>query len=176
MKCNQSRPGFELVSPCPFPTTISITPRVPPFICLYASFTNLQEEFSFVILENPVLLVLLGSFPVSFKSLLFLPVVFSVFYAVVFFFFSLVFLFHFAFVYFSSLSPFTCFYSLFICPSSHIFHADCVSRFKFLKGISILPRTIFAPAKLDCSVYWCLLGYFLIHFSFSISTLTFFRS
>ena len=29
MKCNQSRPGFELVSPCPFPTTITITPRAP---------------------------------------------------------------------------------------------------------------------------------------------------
>ena len=27
MKCNQSRPGFELVSPCPIPTTITITPR-----------------------------------------------------------------------------------------------------------------------------------------------------
>ena len=27
MKCNQSGPGFELVSPCPFPTTITITPR-----------------------------------------------------------------------------------------------------------------------------------------------------
>ena len=27
MKCNQSRSGFELVSPCPFPTTITITPR-----------------------------------------------------------------------------------------------------------------------------------------------------
>ena len=27
MKCNQSHPGFELVSPCPFPTTITITPR-----------------------------------------------------------------------------------------------------------------------------------------------------
>ena len=24
MKCNQSGPGFELVSPCPFPTTITI--------------------------------------------------------------------------------------------------------------------------------------------------------
>ena len=32
MKCNQSRPGFELVSPCPFPTTITITPRAPPYI------------------------------------------------------------------------------------------------------------------------------------------------
>ena len=30
MKCNQSRRGFELVSPCPFPTTITITPRAPP--------------------------------------------------------------------------------------------------------------------------------------------------
>ena len=33
MKCNQSGPGFELVSPCPFPTTITITPRAPPFFC-----------------------------------------------------------------------------------------------------------------------------------------------
>ena len=30
MKCNQSRPGFELVSPCPFPLTNTITPRAPP--------------------------------------------------------------------------------------------------------------------------------------------------
>ena len=30
MKCNQSRLGFELVSPCPFPTTITTTPRAPP--------------------------------------------------------------------------------------------------------------------------------------------------
>ena len=30
MKCNQSRPGFELVSPCPFPTSITITQRAPP--------------------------------------------------------------------------------------------------------------------------------------------------
>ena len=29
MKSNQSRPGFELVSPCPFPTTITTTPRAP---------------------------------------------------------------------------------------------------------------------------------------------------
>ena len=29
MKCNQRRPGFELVSPCPFPTMITITPRAP---------------------------------------------------------------------------------------------------------------------------------------------------
>ena len=29
MKCYQSRPGFELESPCPFPTTITITLRAP---------------------------------------------------------------------------------------------------------------------------------------------------
>ena len=33
MKCNQSRPGFELVSPCSFSTTITITPRAPPHHC-----------------------------------------------------------------------------------------------------------------------------------------------
>ena len=30
MKCNQSGPGFELVSPCPYPATITITLRAPP--------------------------------------------------------------------------------------------------------------------------------------------------
>ena len=30
MKCNQPRAGFELVLPCLFPTTITITPRAPP--------------------------------------------------------------------------------------------------------------------------------------------------
>ena len=30
MKCNQSCPGIELVSPCPYPVTITITPRAPP--------------------------------------------------------------------------------------------------------------------------------------------------
>ena len=30
MKCNEFRPGFELVLPCSFPTTITITPRAPP--------------------------------------------------------------------------------------------------------------------------------------------------
>ena len=36
MKCNQSRPGFELLSPCPFPTMITITPWAPP--TLYQSW------------------------------------------------------------------------------------------------------------------------------------------
>ena len=30
MICSQSRPGFEHVSPCPFPTTITTTPWAPP--------------------------------------------------------------------------------------------------------------------------------------------------
>ena len=30
MKCNQSSPGIELVSLCPYPVTITITPRAPP--------------------------------------------------------------------------------------------------------------------------------------------------
>ena len=34
MKCNEFRPGFELVSPCSFPTTITITPRAPPSVFL----------------------------------------------------------------------------------------------------------------------------------------------
>ena len=32
MKCNQSRPGFELVSPCSFSTTITITPQALEYI------------------------------------------------------------------------------------------------------------------------------------------------
>ncbi len=41
MKCNQSRPRFELESPCPFPTTITITPWAPPktrFIAHYLMY------------------------------------------------------------------------------------------------------------------------------------------
>ena len=34
MKCNQYRPGFELVSPCSFPTAITTTPRAPPIITI----------------------------------------------------------------------------------------------------------------------------------------------
>ena len=36
MKCNKWRPGFELVSPCPFPATITITLRAPPFFYWYS--------------------------------------------------------------------------------------------------------------------------------------------
>ena len=31
VKCNHPDSGFEPVSPCPFLTTIAITPRAPPF-------------------------------------------------------------------------------------------------------------------------------------------------
>ena len=37
MKCNQFRPGFELVSPCLCPTTITITPRAPPASLCWSS-------------------------------------------------------------------------------------------------------------------------------------------
>ena len=42
MKCNQYRPGFELVSPCSFPTAITTTPRAPP---QQMQLTKTQEDF-----------------------------------------------------------------------------------------------------------------------------------
>ena len=49
MKCNQFRPGFELVSPCPIPATITITPRAPPImlmllIVVFYRSTNVQKS------------------------------------------------------------------------------------------------------------------------------------
>ena len=41
MKCKQSRPGFELVSPCLFPATITIAPRAPQ---LYSFISILKER------------------------------------------------------------------------------------------------------------------------------------
>ena len=41
VKCNQSRSGFELVSPCPFPTTITITPRALPKLWALSCFYSL---------------------------------------------------------------------------------------------------------------------------------------
>ena len=43
MKCNQPRTGFELVSLCPFPTVITITPRQPlgnPSGVIHISYIN----------------------------------------------------------------------------------------------------------------------------------------
>ena len=53
MKCNQSRPRFELVSPCPFPATITIIPGAPPWTCIYVintyiymySITDIEQSF-----------------------------------------------------------------------------------------------------------------------------------
>ena len=48
-KCNQSRPGFELVSSCPIPTTITITPRAPRRPVLKRSLTGLNLEIFFLL-------------------------------------------------------------------------------------------------------------------------------
>ena len=40
MKCNQTCPGFELLSMCPFPMTVTITPQAPPSTCLYVAVTK----------------------------------------------------------------------------------------------------------------------------------------
>ena len=47
MKCNQSRRGFELESPCLFPTTITTTPRAPPLPGIGGGFLlNIGLEIS----------------------------------------------------------------------------------------------------------------------------------
>ena len=99
MKCNQSRPGFELVSPCSFPTTITITPWAPSTECtacrlsssayeLMDVFIYLTPFFSFISsinLENlgssilfgcqefhlsiPELIITLNSYPQTPRSL-----------------------------------------------------------------------------------------------------------
>ena len=35
-KCNQPRPGFELMLPCLFPATITITPRAPSYMTTHS--------------------------------------------------------------------------------------------------------------------------------------------
>ena len=45
MKCNQSNPGFELVSPCPFPTKITTTPRAPPCWWEVATISNSLQPY-----------------------------------------------------------------------------------------------------------------------------------
>ena len=44
MKCNQSGPGFELVSPCPYPATITITPRAPHIIPCRGFSVSLEQR------------------------------------------------------------------------------------------------------------------------------------
>ena len=60
MKCNQSRPGFELVSPCPFPITITITPRVlprAPYIYIYI-YMICKQILLITFLNEPKLILL----------------------------------------------------------------------------------------------------------------------
>ncbi len=46
MKCNQPRPGLELISPCPFPTTITITTQAPPFsLCIPEVFVAFYDVY-----------------------------------------------------------------------------------------------------------------------------------
>ena len=60
MKCNLSRPGFELVSPCSFPTTITITPRAPLHINVHHSIgpsawaitASGREQFFFFVADT----------------------------------------------------------------------------------------------------------------------------
>ena len=54
MKCNQPRPGFELVSPCSFPTTISITPRAPPNIDIQRIWHYITNNGWYVIKPNQI--------------------------------------------------------------------------------------------------------------------------
>ena len=44
-----ARPGFELVSLCPFPTTITITPQAPPNIGCYAIKSNRNKAIPFTL-------------------------------------------------------------------------------------------------------------------------------
>ena len=59
MKCNQSRPGFELVSPCPFPTTITIRHEQHFNIfrdtCFYVLVRNECSAFHFI---QPIIQIL----------------------------------------------------------------------------------------------------------------------
>ena len=64
MKWNQSRPGFELVSPCSFPTAITITPQASPSlpVLLTILWILFQEHYHYVWLSGRVLLLLLSLF------------------------------------------------------------------------------------------------------------------
>ena len=51
MQSVQSRPGFELVSPCPFSTTIMTTPRAPRWEYLVAFILVLEANFLWQFVE-----------------------------------------------------------------------------------------------------------------------------
>ena len=58
MKCNQSGPGFELVSPCPYPATITSTPREPPTTYTLVSLLLKRDPSGHPRLRSPTLLYL----------------------------------------------------------------------------------------------------------------------
>ena len=47
MKCYQSPPGFELVSLCPFPMTVTITPQAPPLLGIQSAYSKLRRQSVF---------------------------------------------------------------------------------------------------------------------------------
>ena len=53
MKCNQSRPGFELMSSCPHPATITITPWAPPNTIFYRCLLRNIDKLVFRVYHRP---------------------------------------------------------------------------------------------------------------------------
>ena len=98
-------------------------------ICLCTHSTNLLVEFSFVILEYPVLFVLMYSVQVSFD--LFLPVVLTDLSVVVFL---EIFSYFLVPLCFTFLRSFACCVSFCICPSCLISHPAFVFLFRVLRG------------------------------------------
>ena len=136
---------------------------------------NKSVEFSFVILEGPVLFALLNPFPDPLLS----PILFNVFFAIVSSDFSAValfFLFHYVLAYFSFFTSFAC-RNFFICLSSLISHRGFVFLFGFLGEITLsLTSSGSAYIWLFSSVM--LLVEILDNnlFTFSVSALILFRS
>ena len=57
MKCNQPHPGFELVSLCPSPTTMTITQRVSPhYVVLWSEQSHFVIGFLLLPVFFPVIL------------------------------------------------------------------------------------------------------------------------
>ena len=82
-KCNQSRPGFELVSPCSFSTTITITPRAHYLECLVHLTWMIFEKgrwvavlFLILRLLLPVFVQNITQYPCVFPHVAFFPFVY----------------------------------------------------------------------------------------------------
>ena len=85
MKCYQLCPGFELVSPCPFPAMITISPQAPPNPCIsswpgafqFATFLSVAFSGSRCISASGSSSVPWNSFLISFNLSAFLLCCFS---------------------------------------------------------------------------------------------------